>query len=70
MDGPVVVAARRALDAADVDVILPYVHADGEPEVREAFERALKARALGGEARDIADRWFFETAVRVHLRYH
>ena len=66
MDGPVVVAARRALDAVDVDVILPYVHADGEPEVREAFERALKARALGGEARDVADRWFFETAVRVH----
>jgi hypothetical protein len=66
MDGPVVVAARRALENSDVDVILPYVHADGEPEVREAFDRAIKARAVGGEARDVADRWLFETVVRVH----
>lgn len=66
MDGPVVVAARRALENADVDVILPYVRADGEPEVREAFDRAIKVRAVGGEARDVADRWFFETVVRVH----
>jgi len=66
MDGPVVVAARRALETANVDVILPYVHADGESEMREAFRHTLNARALGGEARDVADRWFFETAVRVH----
>ncbi|MEO3758013.1 DUF6448 family protein [Mycobacterium sp. B14F4] len=66
MDGPVVVAARRALESAAVDEVLPYVHADGEAEVRDAFERALKVRALGDEARDVADRWFFETAVRVH----
>jgi hypothetical protein len=37
------------------------VHAEGEPELREAFDRTLKARALGGEA-EVADRWFFETA--------
>lgn len=66
MDGPVVVAARRALEAADVDAVLPYVHADGEAEIRDAFDRALRARALGGEVRDVVDRWFFETAVRVH----
>lgn len=66
LDGPVVVAARRALETADVGVILPYVHADGEAELRDAFDRTRKARALGGEARDVADRWFFETAVRVH----
>ena len=66
MDGPVVVAARRALETGDVEMILPYVHASGEDEVREAFDRTLKARSLGGEARDVADRWFFETAVRVH----
>lgn len=66
MDGPVVTAARRAVEKADVDTILPYVHADGEPEVREAFDRAMNARTLGGEARNIADRWFFETVVRVH----
>jgi hypothetical protein len=66
LDGPVVTAARQALLQADVDLILPYVHADGEAEVRDAFDLALKARALGPEAEDVADRWFFETAVRVH----
>lgn len=66
MDGPVVVAARRALDTGDVDAILPYVHADGEAEVREAFARTVQARAQGGVVQDVADRWFFETAVRVH----
>lgn len=66
LDGPVVTAARRALETASVDVVLPYVHADGESEVRKAFDSTLKARMLGSEARDVADRWFFETAVRVH----
>ncbi len=66
LDGPVVNAARQALAEGELDLILPYVHADGEDEVRGAFDLAQKARALGGEARAVADRWFFETAVRVH----
>lgn len=66
LDGPVVTAARQALDASDVELILPFVHADGEAEVCDAFDQAMKVRALGSEAREVADRWFFETAVRVH----
>jgi hypothetical protein len=66
LDGPVVTAARHALAANDVDVVLPNVHADGEPAVQDAFELTAKARALGPEAQDVADRWFFETVVRVH----
>ena len=66
LDGPVVRAARRALEVSDVDLVLPYVHADGEREVRDAFDLATKARAASPEARDVADRWFFETVVRVH----
>ena len=66
LDGPVVAAARKALDAMDVDLILPFVHLGGVDEIRDAFDRAVKVRAMGPEARDVADRWFFETAVRVH----
>lgn len=66
LDGPVVAAARRALDDGNVDLVLCYVPADDEPEVRHAFDLAVKARALGSEAREVADRWFSETAVRVH----
>jgi hypothetical protein len=67
LDGPVVKAAIRALEAGDVDVVLPYVKADGEPEIREAFAKVTATRAFP-EAREIADLWFFETVVRVHRR--
>ncbi|HEU4512910.1 MAG TPA: DUF6448 family protein [Nocardioidaceae bacterium] len=59
-------AARHALEVGDVDLVLPFVPADGEPEVREVFERVIKARGLGPEARDTADLLFFETVVRIH----
>jgi hypothetical protein len=66
MDGPVVRAVQRALEAEDVEVVLPFVHDDGEPEVRAAFEQVLKARAQGGAAQEVADRFLFETVVRIH----
>jgi Family of unknown function (DUF6448) len=66
LDGPVVTAARSALDSGNVELILPYVHAAGEAEVRALFDHALKVRILGPEAQEVADRLFFETVVRVH----
>jgi Family of unknown function (DUF6448) len=66
LDGPVVRAARTALEQEDVDLVLPYVHAPGEAEVRDAFDLAVKARAQGADAREVADRFFLETVVRVH----
>lgn len=66
MDGPVVLAARRALDAEDVDLVLPYVYEGGWEEVRRAFEIVAKARTQGEEAREVADLFFFETVVRIH----
>jgi hypothetical protein len=66
MDGPVVTIARRALEDTDVDLVLPYVPAEGEGEVRDAFRKTLESRVLGAAARDVADRWFYETVVRVH----
>lgn len=66
MDGPVVTAARLALEAGDVDLVLPFVPADGEDEVRATFAQVLPVRDLGPDARETADRLFFETVVRVH----
>jgi hypothetical protein len=60
-----VTAARQALETSDADLILPFVHADGAAEVRDVLDRTLKARALGPAAQEVADRWLFETAVRV-----
>ena len=66
MDGPVVSAARNALDARDATLVLPYVPASGEAEVRAAFDDVLAVREQGGAARELADLHFFETVVRIH----
>jgi hypothetical protein len=66
LDGPVVAAAREALRREDVSLVLPYVPAASEVEVEDAFGLSLKAREQGAEARDVSDRWFFETVVRLH----
>lgn len=66
LDGPVVAAARKALDLKDVAVILPYVHASGEEEVKRAFAKVLPLRTEADGAREVADLYFFETVVRVH----
>ncbi len=66
MDGPVVKAAAKALEAENVDLMLPFVHEDGEEEVRTVFAKVLRVRKGVPEAREVADRYFFETVVRVH----
>lgn len=66
MDGPVVTAARRALDGDDVDLVLPYVPASAEGEVTAAFRLATRVRGAGDEAKALADQSFFETVVRLH----
>ena len=66
MDGPVVTLARRALEAGNVNLVLPWVGKDDEPEIRHAFEHALAVRSLGPKAKALADHHFFETLVRVH----
>jgi hypothetical protein len=68
MDGPVVKACERALREGNVNLILPWVHAEGEEELTQAFSKALAVREGGGAAADLADLWFFETAVRIHRR--
>jgi hypothetical protein len=66
MNGPVVAAARLALEKGDVTPVLKWVKPEAEPEIRAAFARTLKVRGAGPEARDLADLYFFETLVRVH----
>lgn len=66
LDGPVVTAARLALDSNQVERVLAWVPAAEEGILREAFRKTREVRKLGGEAKDLADRYFFETVVRVH----
>jgi hypothetical protein len=66
LDGPVVTAAKAALDRNDVALVLRWVPPDREAEIRSAFKRTVTVRAAGGEAQALAETWFFETLVRVH----
>jgi hypothetical protein len=66
MDGPVVAAARKALEAHDARIVLAYVPKDGEDEVRSVFDTVAAVRERDPAVREIADRHFFETVVRIH----
>jgi hypothetical protein len=62
----VVGAARAALEAREVAIVLPFVPEHGEKDVRAAFAAVMPVRALGEQAQAVADRLFFETVVRIH----
>ena len=66
IDGPVVLAAKEALKTEDVNLILIWVQKDDESEIRQIFDHTLRVRALGEDARKLADTYFFETLVRIH----
>lgn len=66
MDGPVVMLAKKAIETGNVRLVLPWVRAEDETEITHAFEHAVAVRKLGPQARELADRHFFETLVRVH----
>jgi hypothetical protein len=64
--GPVVADARLALDKGDVTPALKWIRPEHEPELRAAFQKSRSVRSKGPDAREIADRYFFETLVRLH----
>ncbi|OGP34116.1 MAG: hypothetical protein A2X88_10785 [Deltaproteobacteria bacterium GWC2_65_14] len=66
MDGPVVTLAKKALDKGDVNLLLPWVAKEKEGEIREAFDLVSAVRGKGPKENELADRYFFETLVRVH----
>ncbi|MGC9517654.1 MAG: DUF6448 family protein [Methanomicrobiales archaeon] len=68
MDGPVVTAAEMALEMENINYILPFIAKESEDELKYAFEKTLIVRGLSEDAADIADYWFFETAVRLHRK--
>jgi uncharacterized protein DUF6448 len=66
LDGPVVLDARAAIEKKDLAPVLKWVAAGDEAEIRAAFSSTLAVRALSPEAKELADRSFFETVVRLH----
>ena len=66
LDGPVVKAAQRALETRNPAFALIWVQERDEREIRTVFAHTLAVRELSPQAKDLADRFFFETLVRLH----
>ena len=66
LDGPVVAAARQALDHNNPNLVLIWVAKDKESEIKAAFDKAIAVRKLSPIGKEMADMYFFETLVRVH----
>lgn len=66
LNGPVATSARQALERSDVRLALHWVQPQDEAEVRRAFDETMAVRKLNAEARQLADRSFLETVVRIH----
>ena len=65
LDGPVVTAAKKALESGNVKFILPFVPKEGEAEVIRTYEKVITVRK-DPSASEIAGLYFFETVVRIH----
>ncbi len=66
LDGPVVLAAQKALDSGNINHVLIWVQKKDEGEIRKAYEATVVVRKGSPKAKEVADQFFFETVVRVH----
>ena len=65
MDGPTAKDGKLALESKNLNYALKWIEADGAGELRKIFDH-IKVRALGPDARDLADQYFLESLVRIH----
>ena len=66
MDGPLIKDAKIAISKNNVNYVLNWVQPENETEIKEVFSLAMKVRKLSVDAQNLADKYFFETVVRLH----
>jgi hypothetical protein len=66
MDGPLIKDAKLAIRSNNVNYVLKWVKQENENEIKEAFSLVMKVRKSGTDAQTLADKYFFETVVRLH----
>lgn len=69
LDGPLISEARLALESGDITPVLKWIPADDEAELASMFDKTLEVRALGDNARELADQQFFAKLVATHRAY-
>lgn len=66
MDGPVVKDAKKAIEQNNINYILKWVAPENENELKDAFNLTMKVRNINSDTKELADKYFFETVVRLH----
>ena len=66
MDGPVIKDARLAIEKSNINYVLKWIQPQDETELKDAFLLTMKVRILSPDAMVLADKYLFETLVRLH----
>lgn len=66
MNGPTIMDAKKAIDKNNVNYALKWVLPDHEKEIRNAFIQMMKVRGMSTDAKELSEKYFFETLVRIH----
>jgi len=66
MDGPVIKDAKSAIKNNNISYALIWIRSQDENELKNAFLLTMKVRILSPDAMVLADKYFFETLVRLH----
>jgi hypothetical protein len=66
LDGPVIEDARTALNEQSLKPVLKWIDPTDEKDLKTAFNDTLEVRGESPRARKLADKYFFETLVRLH----
>ena len=66
MEGPVVKAAKEALNTGNISHVLIWIPVESENELKQIFQKVVKVRKINTDVRELADLYFFETVVRIH----
>lgn len=65
-NGPVMGAAKMALDKGNVNYVLIWVPEESENKLKNLFEKTFCESRAGKDMEDIAINWYFETVKRLH----
>lgn len=65
-DGPIIPAIRTSLDNGEITPLLKWLAVDDEVEIKDLFTRVRALRSQSDEAKEIADKLFIDTFIRVH----
>ncbi len=66
MDGPLIADAKKAISRNNVNYALKWIQPANEAEILDAFHLIMKVRGLSAEAKEVAEKYFFDTLVRIH----